>query len=116
MITDANKLVGLDPRMRDVAMAFCTWLSDLGFHVTITSGRRSTAKQRQLYERYLRGESKLLALPPGRSLHEHGLAWDMVINGQHPPREIGEIWKSIGGQWGGDVNDPVHFQVKQLRT
>lgn len=130
MITNARTLVGLDPRFRETATAFCVWLSEQGVPVTITSGHRSSAKQRQIWEKAQRGESGgLPALPPGRSLHEHGLAFDMVVTGVPRPRTrsdpyaplyaaIGHVWKSIGGQWGGDAPvgyDPVHFQMKQLR-
>jgi D-alanyl-D-alanine carboxypeptidase len=128
-IVNARSLVALDARLSPAAQQFCVWLAEQGIPVQITSGRRSSLKQRQIYERYLRGESGgLPALPPGRSLHEHGLAWDMVVVGVPRPRSprdpyaplyaaIGAAWKSMGGQWGGDAPvgyDPVHFQAKQL--
>lgn len=90
-----------------------------GLGPVVTSTRRSRTKQAALYRRFLEGKSRLPALPPGRSLHEHGLAFDMVLarGGDEGLRALGELWKSWGGQWGGDARigyDPVHFQLKQL--
>jgi LAS superfamily LD-carboxypeptidase LdcB len=102
----------LHPTLARSAVAFVDALRRAGLLVTITSTVRSTAKQRRLYEAYLaRGRSGLPALPPGRSLHEHGLAFDMVLS---PPlyRQAGALWRRFGGQW--FPSDPVHFQAKQL--
>lgn len=101
-----------------MAFAFVDWLRRQGLVVTVTSVVRSQAKQRRLYQAYLAGKSHgLPALPPGRSLHEHGLAWDMVVSPPEYQETVGAIWKALGGQWGGDAPigyDPVHFQAKQL--
>lgn len=130
MVTNARTLAGLDPRIRPYAYGFVNALAEAGVPVTITSGRRSSLKQRQLWEKAQRGESGgLPALPPGRSLHEHGLAFDLVVTGIPRPRArgdpyadlygaLGAFWKQLGGEWGGDAPigyDPVHFQMKRLR-
>lgn len=43
----------------------------------VTSARRSIARQRQLYNAYLRGGP--LAAAPGNSAHNYGLAVDFVV-------------------------------------
>ena len=90
-----------------------------GGPLVITSARRSRADQYRLYQKFLRGESEIPAAPPGRSLHELGLAFDMMRLGIDPFNDpllnfLGEIWTEMGGtyggQWGGGA-DPVHFQA-----
>ncbi len=84
--------------------------------LVVTSARRSRAKQSQLYDRYIRGQSKIPAAPPGGSLHEYGLAFDMARIGKSPMGDpllnwLGQVWESWGGQHGG-IADPVHFQPR----
>ena len=84
--------------------------------LVVTSARRSYAKQASLYEKWLRGESEIPAAPPGRSLHQHGLAFDMARIGKDPIGDpllnwLGRVWESWGGQHGG-ARDPVHFQPR----
>jgi len=87
---------------------------------TITSAKRSRTDQQRLYNRYLKGESPFPALPPGRSQHEKGLAFDMVRLNVDPEdddllREVGAAWRAAGGVYGGDV-DPVHFEAPKSWT
>lgn len=84
--------------------------------LVVTSARRSMAKQQRLFERWQRGETAIPAAPPGRSLHEHGLAFDLARIGINPLYDpllnwLGSVWEQIGGQHGGQ-RDPVHFQVR----
>ncbi len=84
--------------------------------LVVTSARRSIQKQQQLYDRYLRGETVIPAAPPGRSLHGHGLAFDLARIGKNPIGDpllnwLGQVWEYIGGKYGGE-RDPVHFQVR----
>jgi hypothetical protein len=116
-----GSLSGLDPRLLPTAREFVALLESVGLTVTVTSVVRNRAKQEKLYREYLaaqaKGEPHLPALPPGRSLHEHGLAWDMVVSPPHYQKKVGQLWKRLGGQWGGDAPvgyDPVHFQAKQF--
>jgi hypothetical protein len=62
-----------------------------------------------------RGARGLPALPPGSSLHEQGLAFDLARPGIDPFRDqllpmLGEVWNSWGGRW--SAKDPVHFEVR----
>jgi len=83
--------------------------------LVVTSARRSSTDQQRLYARYLRGESKLPAAPPGRSAHEFGLAFDLARLGVDAKTDpfliaLGEVWSYYGGRHGGR-QDPVHFGV-----
>ena len=98
----------LDPRFRPAA----EWL----FHVAqynrlrpiLTSGFRSLDHQKRLYAAYKRGANPYPVAPPGRSMHNYGLAIDMVSSNN---AALGAYWESLGGRWGGK-RDPVHFGVR----
>lgn len=81
-----------------------------------TSARRSVAKQTALYERWRSGRSNIPAAPPGGSLHQYGLAFDLARIGKDPLTDpllnwLGAVWEHWGGRWGG-IRDPVHFQPR----
>lgn len=86
----------------------CQALLDAARNGSLTSARRSRSEQTRLYARFLSGRSQYPAAPPGSSLHELGLAFDMTADNLN---ELGALWQSWGGVWGGSV-DPVHFQVR----
>jgi len=84
--------------------------------LVVTSARRSAAKQQRLYNDWIRGVSRIPAAPPGRSLHQLGLAFDLARIGKDPLGDpllaaLGALWESWGGRWGGQ-RDPVHFQPR----
>jgi len=90
-----------------------------GGPLVVTSTRRTPQEQYRLYQDWLRGKSKIPAAPPGQSMHELGLAFDIARLGIDPFTDpllnfLGEIWREMGGtylgQWGGG-GDPVHFQA-----
>jgi LAS superfamily LD-carboxypeptidase LdcB len=77
----------------------------------VTSTFRSSAKQLQLYRDYLAGKPGLYSVaPPGRSLHEYGLAIDIWSPIPGALEALGEVWQQAGGVWGGAA-DPVHFSL-----
>jgi len=85
-----------------------------GMSPVVTSTYRSDQRQAVLYERWKRGLSDLPAAPPGKSLHNHGLAFDLVADrgagyNSVQQRQLGAFWSSMGGGW--FESDPVHFQV-----
>lgn len=97
---------------------YAEWLLELGQSVApdlvVTSARRSFSEQSRLYEKYRRGESTLPALPPGKSMHEAGLAFDLARPGIDPHQDellaaLGDVWNQVGGKW--HASDPVHFEV-----
>ncbi len=83
-------------------------------HLVVTSARRSRSGQARLWKAYIEGRSNLPALPPGESLHEEGLAFDLATPGTDPFEDddlaaVGELWRTeYGGTW--SETDPVHFQ------
>lgn len=91
-------------------------LRDWGGDFYVTSVYRSAREQQVLYDRYLRGESRIPAAPPGRSAHQLRLAFDMLRNSVDPYDDwllhwLGRVWQSWGGVYGGANNDPIHFQA-----
>jgi len=77
--------------------------------VRVTSVTRSRAQQQALYNRFLRGESRFPAAPPGRSKHEFGVAFDMVTEPFSALDTLGAWWKQLGGRW--FPSDRIHFEV-----
>jgi hypothetical protein len=83
--------------------------------LVVTSVRRSFGEQARLYQRYLDGLSGgIPAAPPGHSMHERGLAFDLARPTVDPFQDdllalLGAVWKAWGGVW--KAVDPVHFQV-----
>jgi hypothetical protein len=96
----------LEPWLEPYATWFYRHLVRLGQRPTVTSVYRSRAAQEVLYRRYLHGQSKFPAAPPGHSWHEHRRAFDLVVVN---PELAGRIWKQMGGSWW--ASDPIHFQV-----
>lgn len=78
--------------------------------VRITSVLRSRGRQQALYSRFLAGQSRFPAAPPGRSLHEYALAWDMVTEPYSVLTTLGDWWNQVGGLW--SPSDRIHFSVR----
>ena len=84
--------------------------------LVVTSARRSSRKQAQLYADYKSGKSLIPAAPPGKSLHQYGLAFDMARLGEDPLTDpllnwLGRVWEHWGGRYG-DRRDPVHYEPR----
>jgi peptidoglycan L-alanyl-D-glutamate endopeptidase CwlK len=79
----------------------------------ITSTKRGAREQRALYAAWVAGRSRYPAAAPGTSKHERGLAFD--IGGLSPRQlaQLGALWESWGGRWGGRFShsDPIHFEA-----
>lgn len=106
----------LDPAFKQDAQDLLDLAQEMDPSFVVTSGLRTWQQQQRLYSRYLSGESPLPAAPPGRSQHELGLAIDIARLNVDPREddlleEIGRAWESVGGVWGGDIGDPVHFEA-----
>lgn len=104
-------LDGLHPAMRAAAKALVAVAAANGLRPVVTSVRRSKASQARLYRNYLAGRSRFPAAPPGTSKHERGLAFDLVVTPESRLADLGALWESIGGRWGGRFGDPVHFEA-----
>lgn len=112
-MSDLSNLVSLldtlDPVLRPWAQRLYDVCVQARVNPRVTSAFRSFATQQQLYEAYLAGRSKYPAAPPGRSAHEYGLAFDMVVTGASNQVDCGIVWNAWGGDYGGE-EDPIHFQ------
>jgi len=73
---------------------------------TVTSTYRSIAEQTVLYQAHLRGEHPYPVAPPGQSMHNYGLAVDLVSENN---AWLGEVWRNWGGSW--SPRDDIHFSV-----
>jgi len=98
---------GLVPLLQPYAESFYRWCEWSGLQPRVTSVRRSAAQQEALYAKAQKGDSIFPAAPPGRSLHQLGLAFDMVTAN---PKYVGANWKRLGGFW--SPTDWVHFEYK----
>jgi LAS superfamily LD-carboxypeptidase LdcB len=101
-----SRFNGLHPDLVPYAEALFQWAESNGLRPRVTSVLRSRQQQEVLYQRYLRGQSMFPAAPPGRSLHERGLAFDMVTADKGSA--AGAVWNAAGGHW--SPSDWVHFE------
>ena len=104
---------GLMAQMADLAAQLLGAARSLDPAFHISSGCRTRKEQRELYARFLAGRNALPVAPPGRSLHEIGLAVD-VSRGRDPYSDrlltlLGRWWVQAGLGW--SPRDPVHFQL-----
>ena len=105
MSADLSQLIPeLEPFARDLVLV----AGQAGLQPRVTSTRRSYPEQKRLYSRYLAGLSTLPAAPPGRSAHEFGYAFDMVVTPYNALADVGRTWSQAGGVW--HASDPVHFE------
>ena len=100
---------GLDPELLKRLMA----ASEVyGKPLTITSGFRTSAKQKELYDDYKAGKSPFPAAPPGSSKHEKGMAVDIAehkdLAAVAALRSQG-LMQTVSG-------DPPHFEIAGLKT
>lgn len=96
----------LDPQFRPWAEYLLQVGRRYGLRPRVTSTFRSIREQARLYEKFLRGETRYPVAPPGHSLHNYGLAIDLV---SHDNPWLGEVWQSWGGRW--SSADSVHFGI-----
>ena len=81
----------------------------------ITSTTRTYAEQERLYNLYKAGKSRYPAAPPGTSPHEYGYAFDMVVDNDVDQADLGIVWVSWNGVYGGNA-DPIHFEYPGFKT
>lgn len=100
----------MDPQLTEAAKQLMQVVSDSGGMPTVTSTFRTHEQQQHLWNRYQAGQSALPAAPPGHSAHEYGWAFDMIVEPRNWLPQVGRVWTSWGGQYGGH-RDPVHFEL-----
>lgn len=102
----------LQPFARDLVNA----AGAAGLQPRVTSTRRSGAEQARLYRRSLQGMQTYPVAPPGTSAHEFGYAFDMVVTPMDALPDVGRFWEEMGGVWGGEFNDPIHFEYPGFKA
>lgn len=108
-----NPLQSVDKRVLPYATALLQAAFQLSSGVHVTSAKRSIADQRRLYAAYVAGRSKYPAAAPGSSKHETGRAFDIGGLSSSQLAQLGALWESWGGRWGGNfrAKDEIHFEV-----
>ena len=104
------KLTDLLPELQPFARDLIAAAGAAGLQPRVTSTLRTYADQKRLYSRYLAGASPYPAAPPGRSAHEYGYAFDMIVAPLSALADVGDYWEQQGGIWGGRIGDDVHFE------
>ncbi len=72
-----RKVTGDQSALDALAKADADFFKDHGQHIFVNSSYRSHEQQQQAYDRFLKGEISRAA-PPGKSLHEKGIAFDIT--------------------------------------
>jgi len=110
----------LHPVVAAAARGIVAELARRGLRAVVTSGYRSLAKQRQLYNRYLRGGP--LAAKPGSSAHNFGLAVDIAFPGERRDSRHYATMHRIARTFGLEplsarqrAVDPYHVEVRDWR-
>ena len=109
----------LDQRFRPLAESLLAFARRFGpYHFTSTC--RTEAEQQWLWAH--RGTNPFPVAPPGRSMHQAGLAVDMARDDIDPKRDlvlhlIGAKWREADPRgrlvWG--ESDPIHFEYRYWR-
>ena len=116
-----DRINQLHPDVQEAAIDFILEAQEQGIYLRITSGYRSVDEQNELYAQG-RTEPGIIVTNArgGESYHNYGVAFDVVEikDGEalwnNEWKEIGEIGKKYGFEWGGDwisFVDLPHFQM-----
>lgn len=110
----ASGLGLLHGELQPIARAFVALADRLGMRPTVTNTLRGYNEQAKKYREWKAGLRHYPVAPPGHSLHEKGLAFDMVTEPHGHLDTLGKIWTSLGPgfRWGGDFKprDEIHFE------
>jgi D-alanyl-D-alanine carboxypeptidase-like protein len=120
-----ERLDGLQPQVREKALAAFKQGGQEGLGIMVTSALRTFAEQAELFAqgRTKPGKGIVTNARPGQSYHNFGLAFDFVVmqgtkaiwNQNHPQwKRFVKIAKGHGLEWGGDWKnfpDYPHFQL-----
>tara|TARA_Y100000310_G_C20602660_1_gene773865 strand:+ start:260 stop:1435 length:1176 start_codon:yes stop_codon:yes gene_type:complete len=125
------KLMSLHQDFIPYVKLFICECASRGIEIKLTSGYRSPAKQREIYNKWVsRGKTGPKPAPPGRSYHNVGMAFDynaILPNGNRlysasskkkwNDSGIVAIGESIGLYWGGHFStnyDPIHWDFRNI--
>lgn len=103
----ALNLSRVHPKLKKIAANLPRVAASQGFQVRVTSGWRSYATQAKLYKDYINGIAAYPANPPGQSMHEKGLALDILATDVN---KLVTLLSEVGLVWAGPA-DPIHFEM-----
>ena len=115
----------LHPELRPIASNFINEVEKkLGHRLRITDGHRTFAQQNELYAQGRTKPGKIVTnAKGGQSYHNFALAFDCYFteNGKVTfkkgiSKEVAQIGKNLGLEWGGDwktLKDLPHFQLNK---
>ena len=106
----AASLDGLVDELREPARELDALVARSGLSGRFTSTYRSHSEQERLYRAYISGRHAFPVAPPGSSAHEYGEAFDYLVSPYEYQSDVGDVWVSWGGEWGG-AGDMVHFEL-----
>lgn len=117
----ASQVKLLRPEMQRKVELMFKHAKEKGWTLTLSSGYRSTAEQKKLYDRWIAGEYDVpVVAKPGTSRHEFGCAVDINVSGNGASAaEMGRYGRSIGLRWGGDWSsnrEEWHFDLDPSTT
>lgn len=112
-----EKIKTLSPLMQKSTINLYKECQKIGIYFEIVSARRSFDEQKELYDTMapIYGVEKIGI--PGMSKHEAGMAIDIKIDkslsNSIKYNQVADIWKKIGGCWGGDnIDEYWHFAIE----
>jgi hypothetical protein len=106
----STSIEALIPELQEPCRALVNIAGAAGVQPRITSTLRTYSQQAHLYKSFLSGRAGYPVAPPGKSAHEFGYAFDLVVVGAENQNDLGQVWESWGGKWGGRAHDPIHFE------
>jgi hypothetical protein len=112
-MTQADHLARLTPDTRVNVEHLLTFARSRGLNPRIVSSKRSCEEQAELFAKGRETAGPKVTWVNGcRSWHVHGRAADVYVGTWEPSAyyELGEFWRRLGGKWGGDFGDYVHFE------
>jgi len=119
-ITGPLVIKDLQPRIKRDIKQFQKYAAYLGVPFRVTEGYRSNLRQSELYAQGRTKPGRIVTnAKPGESLHNYGVAFDVVpLEGYNIPERkwlvLGTIGKLMGYEWGGDWEsfiDKPHFEL-----
>ena len=117
---DSRKIEDLHPTLQRGAVELIKRMKTKGLSVEICSTYRDTHRQNELYNKI----PKVTTVRGGDSFHNWRLAFDIfeTVHGWENDsffRAAGQIWKGMGGVWGGDFKgfyDSGHMEFSNSLT
>lgn len=106
-MTDLGALV---PQLQPYARLLVEEAGKAGLQPRVTSTLRSSYTQIRLYLSFVAGRARYPTALPGTSAHEYGEAFDMLVTPYEYLSDLGNLWSTWGGTWGGE-RDPIHFEL-----